>query len=89
MKFGKTLAIGIIGGIAISLISGLFSIPPEPPPGGAMGFGLPVSWLFFHSIPFHPWGTSYPTLLIDMVFWFVVIVLILTLINHRRKGKNK
>jgi hypothetical protein len=93
MKIWKILIIGLIGGILLSLVSALF---PNNSYIGAGVYGHPLGWIGFYfsdmpvlgPTPNHPLRADYSSLLADIGFWFVVMIIILAMINYLREKKR-
>ena len=87
MKSGtKNLIFAIIGGIIITLITGLF----EHTPSGLMGavwYGYPLAWLVQMIVApqYFPWVVRPFRLIIDIVVWAIVVWIILFAISKTKK----
>ena len=80
----KKIIVAIVGGIIITLISGLLNLTP---PGlvGATWYGYPFSWLQWRAIgpQYNPWFiTPVSGLVGDIVVWAVVILIILLVVGY-------
>ncbi len=76
----KILTLSIIGGVAICLLTGLFSNMPTPLLG-AEHYGYPLAWLFRLIIApeYFPWHVDAVALIADVVVWSVVVGAVLFL----------
>ena len=82
----KIVSGSIIGGIVITLVTGL--IPNMPSMLlGATHYGLPLAWLIRLVIApeYFPWRVNAANLVIDIVFWAIIVVIILFIIKRVRK----
>lgn len=93
MKVVKNAAIAIAISIVITVMTGI--VPSTPAMlVGASWYGLPASWLIKMVVApqYSPWKIQYANLIIDIVFWFVIIgVLYLwtCLVPRKSTGKRK
>lgn len=75
----------VIGGVAVSLVTG---IVPSTPAGllGARWYGLPLSWLIKRVLApqYNPWYVNYVGLGIDIVFWAVAVCAVLIAVGRKR-----
>ena len=84
----KTLIFALVGGIAITLVTGLINTTPEMLVG-AVYYGFPFPWLVMLVIApqYFPWHVRIVRLVLDIVVWTVVVWLILFAISKARKKK--
>ena len=77
----KILVYAIIGGVVITLLTGLINTTP-PMLVGAVWYGFPMAWLIRLVVaPEHfPWQVNFINLVIDIIFWAVIIGIILILV---------
>ena len=84
----KMILTSIIGGIIITLITGLFLNTP-PMLVGASHFGYPLPWLtrlIIHP-QYFPWSVSIPNLIIDIIIWSIIMGIILFVLLKIKKTK--
>jgi hypothetical protein len=69
----KTLLWAIVGGVAITLLTGLLSNTPEPWVGATF-YGYPMPWLtrLVLAPEYLPWKIDALGLIVDLVAWFAV-----------------
>lgn len=74
----RILVTSVIGGAMITLLTSLVPSTPEMLVG-ATWYGLPIAWLFRLVIApeYFPWRVSFMPLIVDVVFWAVIVGLIL------------
>ena len=82
----KTLILAVIGGIVITLLTGLIDHTPEMLVG-AVYYGYPLAWLEMLVIApqYFPWVVRPIRLIIDIVVWAIVVWVILFVISKVRK----
>ena len=74
----KILILSLIGGVVITLLTGLVSNMPAPLLG-AEHYGYPLPWLFrlILAPEYFPWRVDAMALIVDIVIWTVVIGVVL------------
>jgi hypothetical protein len=82
----KTVIFAVVGGIIVTLVTGLF----DHTPSGLMGavwYGYPLVWLEMLVVApqYFPWVVRPIRLVIDVVVWVIVVWIILFLISKIRK----
>jgi hypothetical protein len=77
------LALAIIGGVVITLLTGLVDNTPEGMVG-AVRYGYPIFWLVMIVVPGTPYVVRWLRFFIDIVAWTVVVWVILFLISRAR-----
>jgi hypothetical protein len=84
----KLVVYSIIGGLVITLLTGLFINMPAKLLG-AVHYGCPFAWLTRLVIaPEHfPWRVNISNLIIDIVIWSVVVFIIIFGVAWVRKNK--
>ena len=82
----KLWIFALIGGIVITLITGLINNTPEMLVG-AVYYGYPLAWLQMLVIApqYFPWHVRPLRLVIDIVIWAVIVWVILFAISKARK----
>jgi len=82
----KTLIFAIIGGVVITLLTGLINRTP-PMLVGAVYYGYPFAWLEMMVIApqYFPWVVRPVRLILDIVVWTIVVWVILFVISKVRK----
>jgi len=80
----KLLISAIIGGVAITLVTGLI---PNAMLVGASHYGYPLAWLIQLVLaPEHyPWRINVLNLVIDIIFWIVIAGVILFALKKAKK----
>jgi len=70
----KTVILSLIGGVVITLLTGLLSNMPAPLLG-AEHYGYPIPWLFrlILAPEYFPWRVDVMALVVDVVVWTIVI----------------
>jgi hypothetical protein len=82
----KTLIFALIGGIVITLLTGLANNTPEMLVG-AVYYGYPLPWLEMLVIApqYFPWHVRPLRLVLDIIVWAVVVWIILYAVSKTRK----
>jgi hypothetical protein len=82
----KTLVFAIIGGVVITLLTGLINRTP-PMLVGAVYYGFPFAWLEMLVIApqYFPWVVRPVRLILDIVIWTIVVWIILFIVSKIRK----
>lgn len=80
MKSYKSGIVSVVGGIAVTLITGAISSTPAGLVG-ATWYGYPTAWLYKLVIApqYNPWNLNIASLLIDAVFWIAIIAFIISI----------
>ena len=83
---GKTVIFAVVGGIVITLVTGLINHTPEMLVG-AVYYGYPFAWLEMLVIApqYFPWVVRPVRLILDLVVWTIVVWVILFLVSKARK----
>jgi hypothetical protein len=70
--------LSVVGGILITLLTGLLSNMPTPLLG-AEHYGYPLPWLFHLILPpeYFPWRVNAVALVVDVLVWTVLIGVVL------------
>ena len=86
MKPLKLLIFAAIGGIVITLITGLLENTPEMLVG-AVWYGYPLAWLVRRILApeNNPWVLRADSLIADIVFWVVIATILLFAYTKMRK----
>ena len=86
MKTGMTLILAVIGGIVITLLTGLINHTPEMLVG-AVFYGYPLAWLEMLVVApqYFPWVVRPVRLVIDIVVWAIVVWVVLFVVSKVRK----
>jgi len=82
----KITILSVIGGVVITLLTGLVSNMPAPLLG-AEHYGYPLPWLFrlILAPEYFPWRVDVMAFVVDVVVWIIVIGVVLfvwTKIKH-------
>lgn len=82
----RMLLFGVVGGVVITLLTGLLSNTPSMLVG-AEYYGYPMPWLIRLVIApeYFPWKADYVNLIVDVVVWFVIVAVVLSLLMMRKK----
>ena len=78
LRGGMILALAVIGGVVITLLTGLINNTPEGLVG-AVRYGYPLFWLVMIVVPSTPYVVRWLRLFIDIVVWAIVVWVILFL----------
>ena len=86
MKSSLTLLFAVIGGIVITLATGLINHTPEMLVG-AVYYGYPFAWLVMLVIApqYFPWHVRPVRLVLDIIVWAIVVWIILFVVSKARK----
>ncbi len=86
MKPLKVLILAVIGGVVITLITGLLENTPEMLVG-AVWYGYPLAWLVRMVVApqYNPWVVRPLRLAADVLFWIVIVAIILFAYTRLRK----
>lgn len=81
----KIILAAILGGVIVTLLTGLVSNTP-PMLVGAAHYGYPFAWLTRLVIApqYFPWRFNILTLIADIVIWTLVIGIILFVFSRRK-----
>jgi hypothetical protein len=82
----KTVIYAIIGGIAITLITGLLENTPAMMVG-AVHYGYPFAWLVRMIVApqYFPWVVLPIEFIADIVIWAIIVEVILLVATRRKK----
>jgi hypothetical protein len=82
----KTIIFALIGGVVITLVTGLLDHTPEMLVG-AVYFGYPFAWLEMLVVApqYFPWVVRPVRLVLDIVVWTIVVWVILFVVFRTRK----
>jgi hypothetical protein len=86
MSMTRRLLISILGGVLVTLLTGL--VPSTPPMlVGATHYGYPLAWLFRLVIApeYNPWRIDLLNFLADIVIWFVIVAIVVFIVERVRK----
>jgi hypothetical protein len=74
----KIAILSLVGGVVITLLTGLLSNMPAPLLG-AEHYGYPIPWLFrlILAPEYFPWRVDVMALIVDVVIWTIVIGVVL------------
>lgn len=80
----------LVAGVAITLVTGLI----RNTPGGLVGaswYGYPTVWIrkLVLAPQYNPWKVDFVGLVADIVFWFVVVLIIALIVCYLKKGGKK
>ena len=82
----KNVLFSIFGGTILTILTGLFSNMPSMLVG-ATHYGYPLAWLIRLIIApmYFPWRINVVNLIVDIVFWTVIVGIIMVMINSLSK----
>jgi len=82
----KTVIYSVIGGVVVTLLTGLISNTPAMLVG-AMHYGYPLAWLvrLVLAPEYFPWRVNVPNLVVDLVIWIMIVGMAVTVLTRRRK----
>jgi hypothetical protein len=82
----KIIIGSILGGVAVTLLTGLVSNTP-PMWVGAILYGYPLPWLtrMIVAPQYYPWRVETANLLVDIIVWTIVIGALLFLLTKAKK----
>jgi len=86
MSMTGRLLISILGGVLVTLLTGL--VPSTPPMlVGATHYGYPLAWLFRLVIApeYNPWRIDLLNFFADIVIWFVIVAIVVFVVERVRK----
>ncbi len=80
----KTIGVSLVGGILITLFSGLISTNALL---GGPHYGLPLTWLYRLVLApeYNLWMTSRTGIVFDVVFWAIMVFAFLSIYDKRKK----
>ena len=81
----KTVIYSVIGGVVVTLLTGLISNTPAMLVG-AMHYGYPLAWLvrLVLAPEYFPWRVNVPNLIVDLVIWIMIVGMAVTVLTRRR-----
>ena len=90
MNTTKRLVVSIIGGVIITLLTGLFPSTPQMLVG-AEWYGFPLAWLIRMVVApeYNPWRVEYLNFIADVVVWSVILLVIVFIVDKVRKPASK
>ena len=90
MNTTKRLVVSIIGGVIITLLTGLFPSTPQMLVGAAW-YGFPFAWLIRMVVApeYNPWRVEYLNFIADIVVWSVILLVIVFIVDKVRKPASK
>ena len=90
MNTTKRLVVAIIGGIIITLLTGLFPSTPQMLVG-AEWYGFPLAWLIRMIVApeYNPWRVEFLNFIADVVVWSVILLVIVFAVDKVRKPASK
>jgi hypothetical protein len=83
MKTKTLVVVSIILGVVIALLTGLYNSTPNIV--GATWYGLPLAWMYNYVTYPPSTGYSYVNLVIDIIVWFIVVLVIGLIYKRIRK----
>jgi hypothetical protein len=81
----KTVIYSVIGGVVVTLLTGLISNTPAMLVG-AMHYGYPLAWLMRLVLApeYFPWRVIVPKLVVDLVIWIIIVGMAVTVLTRRK-----
>lgn len=88
-KTGR-LVVSILGGVIITLLTGLFSSTPQMLVG-AEWYGFPLAWLIRMIVApeYNPWRVEFLSFLADVVVWSVILFVIVFIVDKVRRPASR
>jgi len=85
----RVVILSVIGGVILTLLTGLFSNTP-PMLVGATHYGYPLAWLvrLVLAPEYFPWQVNVSNLIVDIVIWILIVGIIATVLTRGRKTGN-
>jgi hypothetical protein len=82
MNAKRIVILSVVGGVLITLLTGLISSTPSMLVG-AVWYGYPLAWLFrlILAPEYFPWRVDITALLVDIVAWSVVVAVVLFIVK--------
>jgi len=82
----KIPIVAILGGAAITVLTGLVSVTPAGLVG-AHWYGFPLPWLFRLVVApqYFPWKVDMLSLIADLIFWIVIVGVIALVVKVAKK----
>lgn len=85
--------ISLVVGIVITLLTGLLNSTPSGGLIGATWYGYPTAWLTQLSgaqgAPWTLYSNSPVNLIIDIIFWTIIVAIVWYIVMYLRKGRMK
>jgi hypothetical protein len=90
MKTISRVVVSIVGGVVITLATGLFSSTPGMLVG-AEWYGFPLAWLIRMIVApeYNPWKVEYVNFIADVVVWSVILFVIIFIVDKVRRPASK
>ncbi len=89
MKIGKVILFSLLLGIVLTLVSTIRYEIYSVPDAEEVRYGLPFFWLHHQTSSIAGavdiWSVQWLNFTIDFVFWFIISVLIIFVLNRYRK----
>ena len=81
----KTVIYSVIGGVVVTLLTGLISNTPAMLVG-AMHYGYPLAWLvrLVLAPEYFPWRVNVPNLVVDLVIWIIIVGMVVAVLTRRK-----
>ena len=85
-SWAKTLVFALVGGVVITLITGLVNHTPEMLVGASY-FGYPFSWLEMMIVApqYFPWVLRPVRFVLDIVVWTIIVWVVLFVVSKVRR----
>ncbi len=78
----KIILLSVIAAIVITILSGFVNVTPQGLVG-ATWYGWPFAWRYIIVYPGSPENYDFKNVGIDALLWFVLIVVVATLVSSR------
>ncbi|MBS7623062.1 hypothetical protein KEJ39_05230 [Candidatus Bathyarchaeota archaeon] len=82
----KILIISVVGGILVTLLTGLVEVTP-PRLLGAQWYGYPLPWLYRLVVApeYFPWKADPSNLITNIIFWAVIVGIVSLVVKKVKK----
>jgi hypothetical protein len=86
MSMRSRLLVSILGGVLVTLLTGLFPTTPSLLVG-ATWYGFPLAWLIRMIVApeYNPWRIELLNFFADIVIWFVIVAIVVFAVERLRK----
>jgi hypothetical protein len=90
MKTISRVVVSIVGGVIITVVTGLFPNTPGMLVG-AEWYGFPLAWLIRMIVApeYNPWRVEFLNFIADVVVWSVILFVIIFIADKARKPASK
>lgn len=87
MSMSSRVLISILGGVLVTLLTGLLPTTPSMLVG-ATWYGFPLAWLIRMVVApeYNPWRIEVLNFFADMVIWFVIVAIVVFVVERLRRS---